>query len=221
VIDFNFSQTQNIFSQENDSSRCCPGKRVQNDSVTQAIKRIASLSKAGDIKECISNINALMEFLNHENDNVKKCAVGALIHLVEKAAEFLAKETDPEKIAEYSESLLNAIDAIEGSSVPLDSEAKGKLGEIRSFLNDVLKTIGKEEDPFSSVSKRSNTRNNTDTFTSNLEQTRRALIGENYSDEFIQADLTQIRDMSIFGNIDRQFQTSQNPDGSSSRFIFA
>lgn len=221
MIDFNFSQTQNIFSQGNDSSRCCPGKHVQNDSVAQAIKRIASLSKAGDIKECISNINALMEFLNHENDNVKKCAVAALIQLVEKAAEFLAKETDPEKIVKYSESLLNAIDAIEGSSVPLDSETKGKLGEVKSFLNDVLKTVEKGEDPFRSVSKRSNTRNNTDIFTSSLEQTRRAVIGQNYSDEFIHSDLTHIRDMSISGSINRQFQTSQNPDGSSSRFIFA
>lgn len=206
MIDFNFRQTQNIFSQGNDSSRCCP-----DSSVAQAIKRIASLSKASDIKECISNINALMEFLNHEDNNVKKCAVAAMVQLIKKAVEFLGKESDPQKIAEYSKSLLKAIDAIKDSPVQLDSDTKAELGQIKSFLNGVLKNAGKEEGSL----------NNTDTFTSNLERTRRALIGENYSDEFIQSDLTQIRDMSIFGSINRQFQTSQNPDGSSNRFIFA
>ena len=218
MIDFNFNPFNDIFLQENDLFKCCPNKHGLNDSATQAIRRIGSLCNVGDIKGCISSLSALTAYLNHDNELVKKVAIKAIVELLEKAIEFLSKENDPANMLKYSEALLDIIDSIKDSSAALSPDIKTKLKEVESILKSLIKAIGKGENPLRGASKDSNIK---DEFISSLEQSRKALIGENYSDEFIQSDLTRIRDMSIHGSINRQFQTSQNADGSLNRFIFA
>ena len=99
----------------------------------------------------------------------------------------------------------------QSGAISVGLEGRISLGKSESILNALMNKHSREAD-YSFLSDKS---------VSILKQARKSILGENYLDEFIQSDLTQIRDMSIFGSINRQFQTSQNPDGSSNRFIFA
>lgn len=130
--------------------------------IKNAISSIFSAAQNSvDLDSCLAAIKVIKKYLSHGSDKVKNIACEVMSGLIGKATMFLSSETNPGKLMEAGEFLIELIDELSGMDqnglITMSANSMHTLSAAKKMIGEILrKTKINNQDEFMSSKNQNN-----------------------------------------------------------------
>lgn len=142
---------------------------------------------ADDLSSCLSSIQEVSKYLNHQDKAVQSVAANVLSLLIKKAAEKLSNTEDPQKILKVAPFLLQMINKIDGK-FDLAPGSENALKQAKNILTKTIENLAKGDEfvPFQAQNETNGNNLSSDRhFVKHLNKARQNLTGNITQDQFV------------------------------------